>query len=53
MTVVCLDHVHELSSDPLSFSRHRKTLVEWQALAQTARKHREAVIPYSESRRVL
>jgi hypothetical protein len=53
MTVVCLDHVHDLSSNPLSFPRHRQALEEWQALIQTARKHREAVIPYSESRRVL
>lgn len=53
MTVTCLDHVHELSSNPLSFPRHRQSLEEWQALILTARKHCEAVIPYSGSRRVL
>src|SRR5947207_8225777 len=53
MTVTCLDHTHELSSNPLSFPRHRQSLDEWQALIRMARKHREAVIPYSESRRVL
>jgi hypothetical protein len=53
MTVVCLDYVYDLSSNPLSFPRHRQALEEWQALMQTARRHREAVIPYLESRRVL
>jgi len=53
VTVTCLDHTHELSSNLLSFPRHRQSLEEWQALIRTARKHREAVIPYSESRRVL
>jgi hypothetical protein len=53
MTVTCLDHVHGLFSDPLSFPRHRQSLEEWQALICTARKHCEAMIPYSKSRRVL
>jgi hypothetical protein len=53
MTVTCLDRAHELSSNLLSFPRHRQSLEEWQALIRTARKHREAVIPYFESRRVL
>jgi hypothetical protein len=53
LTVKCDDHVHRLSTNPLSFPRHRQALEEWQALISTARKHREAVIPYSESRRVL
>ena len=35
------------------FPRHRQALDEFQALIRTARKHRIAVIPYSESRRVL
>jgi hypothetical protein len=29
MTVTCLDHVHELSANPLSFPRHRQSLEEW------------------------
>lgn len=41
MTITCLDHTH------------RQSLEEWQALIRTARKHHKAVIPYSESRRVL
>jgi hypothetical protein len=53
MTVTCLDHVHELSSNALSFPRHRQSLDEWQAFIRTVRKHCEAMIPYSESRRVL
>ena len=42
-TVTYLDHVHELSSNPHSFPRHRQSLEEWQALIRAARKHREAV----------
>lgn len=53
MTVICLNHAHELSSNPLFFPRHRQALQEWQDLIRIVRKHRQAVIPYSESRRVL
>jgi MULE transposase domain len=53
LTVKSDDHVHSLSTNPLSFPRHRQALDEWQALIQTARKHRQAIIPYSDSRRVL
>ena len=53
MIVICLDHAHELSSNPLSFPRHRQALQKWQDLMRIVRRHRQAVIPYSESRRVL
>jgi hypothetical protein len=32
MIVVCLDHVHELLFNSLSFPRHRQSIEEWQAL---------------------
>jgi hypothetical protein len=53
MTVNSLLHSHDLADNPLSFPRHRQALDEFQALMRTARKHRIAIIPYSESRRVL
>jgi len=53
LTVKNTDHSHPLATNPLSFPRHRQALDEWQDLLRTARKHRQAVIPYSESRRVL
>ena len=53
MTVNSLLHSHDLADNPLSFPRHRQALDEYQALIRTTRKHRIAVIPYSESRRVL
>jgi hypothetical protein len=53
MTVNCLDHSHDLATNPLSFPRHRHSLDEYQALIRTARKHREVIISYLDSRRVL
>jgi hypothetical protein len=52
MTANCLDHSHSLVTNPLSFPRHRHSLDEYQALIRTARKHRVAVISYSDSGRV-
>jgi len=52
MIVKCEDYVYRLFNNPFSFPRHRQALEEWQTLIQIARKHREVVIPYSESRRV-
>ena len=45
VTVTCLDHTHELSSNPLSFPRHRQSLEEWQVLIRTARKHDLRALP--------
>ena len=54
LTVTCLDHHgHTLIDNPLSIPAHLHSLEEYQAAKNTARKHRMAVIPYSESRRVL
>jgi hypothetical protein len=54
LTVTCLDHHgHKLIDNPLSIPAHLHSLEEYQAAKSTARKHRMAVIPYSESRRVL
>jgi len=52
LTVTCLDHHgHTLIDNPLSIPAHLHSLEEYQAAKNTARKHRMAVIPYSESRR--
>ena len=54
LTVVCLDYYgHELLANPLSIPSHLRDLAEYQVAITTVRKHRQAVIPYSESRRVL
>jgi hypothetical protein len=54
LTVIYLDHYgHTLIDNPLSIPAHLRSLDEYQAAKDTARKHRMAVIPYSESRRVL
>src|SRR5947207_13787069 len=53
MTINSLLHSYDLTNNPLSFPRHRQALDEYQALIRTTRKHRIAVILYSESRRVL
>ena len=52
MTVNSLLHSHDPADNPLSYPRHRQALDDYQALIRTARKHRIAIIPYSESRRV-
>ena len=54
LTVICLNHYsHELLANPLSIPSHLRDLAEYQVAITTVRKHRQAVIPYSESRRVL
>ena len=54
MTVTSLDHKgHPLVDNPLSIPAHLRNLEEYQTVISTVRKHRQAVIPYSESRRVL
>jgi hypothetical protein len=54
LTVICLDHHdHALIDNPLSIPTHLRSLDEYQTAIATARKHRIAVILYSESRRVL
>ena|SRR5436190_184859 len=53
MTVNSLLHFHDLADNPLSYSRHRQALNDYQALIRTARKHRIVIISYLESRRVL
>ena len=54
LTVICLNHHgHALIDNPLSIPAHLHSLDEYQTTKNTARKHRIAMIPYSESRRVL
>ena len=53
ITINSLLYSYYLADNPLLFPRHRQALDEYQALIRTARKHRIAVILYSESRRVL
>ena|SRR5438876_2850 len=53
MTVNSLLYSHDPADNPLSYPRHRQALNDYQALIRTARKHPIAIIPYSESRRVL
>jgi hypothetical protein len=54
ITVTSLNHSgHSLVDNPLSIPTHLRNLDEYQAVISTVRKHRQAVIPYSESRRVL
>lgn len=54
LTVKSLLHSgHPLTDDPLMFPLNLSTLPEYQALKAVATQHRQAVIPYSHSRRVL
>ena len=54
LTITCLNHYgHTLIDNPLSISAHLHSLEEYQSAKNTARKHRQAVIPYSESRHAL
>lgn len=47
-------HSCKLVEDPLSiFAAHRNATEEWQQAIQLARKHREQVLPFSDSRRLI
>ena len=53
ITVTLIDYKgHPLVDNPLSIPTHLRNLEEYQSMISTVRKHRQAVIPYSESRRV-
>ncbi len=53
LTVKSLDHVgHPLLANPLSIQSHRKDLEEFRAVQAAASLHRQAVIPFSTSRRI-
>jgi hypothetical protein len=48
-----LAHSHLLVDDPLVFPAHKQSTTEYQEQIVQARVHREKVLPYSDSRRVL
>jgi len=54
LTIQCEDHTgHQLADDPFQFPAHLKTSDEYQTALQQAVKHREQVLPYSVSRRLI
>jgi hypothetical protein len=46
-------HSHALADDPLIYPLHMQSVDEWQAHAVASRQHRNKIIPYSVSRRIL
>ena len=54
LTVQCEDHQnHQLAEDPLQFPAHLKSPEEYLEAHRQAIKHREQVLPYSVSRRLI
>src|SRR5437764_1047237 len=54
LTVQNSEHSCALTDDPLSvFPAHLKATEEWQTARYMAKKHREQVLPYSDSRRLI
>ena len=54
MTVICFNYYgYFFTNNPLLIPAYLYGLDEYQAAISTVRKHRQAVIPYFESRRVL
>jgi hypothetical protein len=54
LTVQCDTHEgHQLVDDPFTFSAHLKSSSEYQEALKQATKHREQVLPYSVSRRLI
>jgi len=52
LTMTCISHTHTMKN-PFGYQVHVKDTVEYQVLTAKARKMRIAMIPYSESQRVL
>jgi hypothetical protein len=48
-----LVHSHELADDPFQFHGHRKESEEYRDTIRQAKKHRQQVLPYSDSRRLI
>jgi hypothetical protein len=53
LTVTKDEHSHPLADDPLVYPTHRHSTSEYQEQIVQARTHREKVLPFSTSRRVL
>jgi len=54
LTVQCEDHQnHQLAEDPFQFPAHLKSSEEYLEAHRQATKHREQVLPYSVSRRLI
>jgi hypothetical protein len=54
LTMQCDIHTgHMLSDDPFVFPAHLKASEEYKEALRQAKKHREAVLPYSDSRRLI
>src|SRR5947207_5867463 len=54
LTMKCDTHSgHELADDPFQFTGHLKRSDEYQEALRQAKKHRQQVLPYSDSRRLI
>jgi hypothetical protein len=53
LTMKCVFHNHELADDPFQFSAHLKSSKEYVEDLCQSKKHREQVLPYSDSRRLI